>query len=91
MTALFILKDIIFFLRQKTANGDVKQNSKEMIYTRPGSPSDSEHSQPMSESHSIVTLQEETAYSVDYETRDGSAKHGRDYTSVKGTMVSFEI
>lgn len=60
-----------------------------MIYTRAGSPSDSEHSLPMNDGQieSVVSSQEEIVYSVDYETRDGSAKHGRDYTSTKGTMV----
>ena len=30
-----------------------------------------------------------TACSIDYETRDGSAKHGKDYCRMKGTLVSF--
>ena len=29
------------------------------------------------------------ACSIDYETRDGSAKHGKDYCRMKGTLVSF--
>ena len=27
-------------------------------------------------------------FSVDYETRDGSARNGKDYNSLKGTLVS---
>ena len=29
------------------------------------------------------------ACTIDYETRDGSAKHGKDYCRMKGTLVSF--
>lgn len=32
-----------------------------------------------------------TTFYVDYETRDGSAKHGKDYHNLKGTLVSVII
>ncbi|KAK3733246.1 hypothetical protein QZH41_011090, partial [Actinostola sp. cb2023] len=80
-------------VRMNTVNGIpinavlIKPTNKENLYTRSVSPSDSEHSAPI-ENHrtSVCSVITETTYSVDYETRDGNAKHGRDYNSVKGTM-----
>lgn len=66
--------------------------SKEQLYSRPDSPSDtiSERSENGENNHrdSVCSLAIGTTFSVDYETRDGSAKHGKDYTNVKGTMVN---
>lgn len=50
-----------------------------------------------SESNSELQVGEDTTQSctavfcVDYETRDGSAKNGKDYHSLKGTLVSDAI
>ena len=50
-----------------------------------------------SESNSELQVGEDPAQSftalccVDYETRDGSAKNGKDYHSLKGTLVSDAI
>lgn len=50
-----------------------------------------------SESNSELQIGEDTTQSctavfcVDYETRDGSAKNGKDYHSLKGTLVSDAI
>ena len=50
-----------------------------------------------SESNSELLVGEDPAqtctavFCVDYETRDGSAKNGKDYHSLKGTLVSDTI
>ena len=45
-----------------------------------------------SESNSELLVGEDPAQTcVDYETRDGSAKNGKDYHSLKGTLVSDAI
>ena len=51
----------------------------------------------VSDTNSDLQLGEDPAQSsaasfcVDYETRDGSAKNGKDYHSLKGTLVSDMI